>query len=66
MNGKDLDGAGRGLFQILSQRCLYCSARYSGEERLWNVTYLLLMFVMVKVDPLNGVSYNVAVYKDIK
>jgi hypothetical protein len=32
---------------------------------MWNVTYLFLTFIMVKVDPLNGVSYNVAVYKNV-
>jgi hypothetical protein len=60
-----LDGSGRGLFEILSQHCLYCSARYGGEERLWNVSYLFLTFHIVKVDPLNGVSYNVDVYKNV-
>jgi hypothetical protein len=40
-------------------------ACYGGEERLWNVTYLFLKFLMVKMDPLNRVSHNVAVYKNV-
>jgi hypothetical protein len=30
-----------------------------------NVTYLFLQFLMAKVHPLNGVSLNVTVYKNI-
>jgi hypothetical protein len=52
-------------FEILSQHCLYCSARYGGEERLRNVTCLFLTFLIVKEDSLIGASYNVAVYKNV-
>jgi hypothetical protein len=36
-----------------------------GEKGLRNVIYLFLKFLMLKIDPLNVVSYNVAVYKNI-
>lgn len=35
------------------------------EQKLRNVSYLFLKFLMVKTNPLNVVSYNVAVYKDV-
>jgi hypothetical protein len=35
------------------------------EKRLRNITYLLLNFLMVTMDPLNGVSHNIAVCKNI-
>jgi hypothetical protein len=34
-----------------------------GEERQRNVTYAFLKFLMAKMDPLNVVSHDVAVYK---
>jgi hypothetical protein len=45
-------------------RHLYFNACYRSEERLRNVTYLFLKFLMVKMDPLNIVSH-IAVYKNI-
>jgi hypothetical protein len=44
---------------------LQCNARYGGEERLRNVTFLYLRFFMVKVDPLNVVSHNIEAYKNL-
>jgi hypothetical protein len=41
------------------------SACYGDEERLRNVTNLFLKFLVVKVDPLNVVSRDVAVYKNV-
>lgn len=51
------------LFRAAFILCIL-HASYGGEERLRNLTYLFLQFLMVKMDPLNRVSYNVAVYKN--
>jgi hypothetical protein len=55
------------IYKYLQPRsyCLYCSACCGGEERLRDVTYLLLKFLTVKTDPLNPVSHNVAFYKNV-
>jgi hypothetical protein len=44
---------------------LYCIACYGGEKTLRNVTCLFPKFLMVRLDPLNGVSHNVWVYKNV-
>jgi hypothetical protein len=44
---------------------MYCNACYRGEERLRNVTYTFLKFLTVKGGPLNIISHNVAVYKNV-
>jgi hypothetical protein len=44
--------------------CLYCYARYGGEESLGNVTSCLT-FILVKMDVINGVWHNVAIYKNV-
>jgi hypothetical protein len=44
---------------------MYCNVCYRGEERLRNITYMFLKFVMVKGDLLNVILYNVAVYKNV-
>jgi hypothetical protein len=36
-----------------------------GEERLRKVTHLVLNFLVVKLGPLNVVSHNLAVYKNL-
>jgi len=36
-----------------------------SEERLRNLTYSFLKFLVVKAYPLNVVSHNIAVYKNI-
>jgi hypothetical protein len=41
------------------------SACYGGEERLNNVTYLIVKFLMVKMDLINIISHAVAVYKNV-
>jgi hypothetical protein len=43
----------------------YFNACFGGEEGPKNVTYLFLKFLMVIIDPLNAVSHNVAVYKNL-
>jgi hypothetical protein len=43
--------------------CLHCSACYGYEERLRNVCYLLLQFLVVKMYLLRVVSHNGTVYK---
>jgi hypothetical protein len=45
--------------------CLYCNACYWDEERLKNVIYLFIKFLMVKTDQLNVASQNVAVDKNV-
>jgi hypothetical protein len=42
-----------------------CNAYCGGEERLRNVTYLFPKFRVLKIDPLNVVSHNVSVYKNV-
>jgi hypothetical protein len=39
---------------------------YGGAERLRNTIHLFLKFLMVKTDPLNVISYKVAVYNNVK
>jgi hypothetical protein len=52
------------IYEYLQSRsyCLHCNVCYGGGERLRNVTYL---FLMVKMDPLNVVSHNVAASKNV-
>jgi hypothetical protein len=41
------------------------SACYGGEERLSNVTYLFVKYLVVKMDLVNVISNAVAVYNDV-
>jgi hypothetical protein len=51
------------VFKLRSY-CLYCNVYNGGEERLKNVTYLFLKFLIIEMDLLNVVSHNV-VYNNV-
>jgi hypothetical protein len=43
---------------------VYIVMNVMGTKKDWG-TYLFIKFLMIKMDPLNVVSHNIAVYKNV-